>query len=228
MKEEVINLYNIWIYILLFLLYSITGWIVEVINAIYWNKKFINRGFLIGPYCPIYGFGSILMILFLYKYIDDYIVIFVMCVVICGILEYVTSFLMEKIFKTRWWDYSNKKFNINGRICLETLVLFGIGGLLIMYIINPIYVNIINIFSFNTIKIISIVGALLFIADVIVSFKIILNFKLVAKNIKKDSTEEITKMVRNVLLQKSRLSKRLVQAFPDFQSMLKKYKDKIK
>lgn len=223
-----INLYNIWIYILLFLLYSITGWIVEVINAIYWNKKFINRGFLIGPYCPIYGFGSILMILFLYKYIDDYIVIFVMCVVICGILEYVTSFLMEKIFKTRWWDYSNKKFNINGRICLETLVLFGIGGLLIMYIINPIYVNIINIFSFNTIKIISIVGALLFIADVIVSFKIILNFKLVAKNIKKDSTEEITKMVRNVLLQKSRLSKRLVQAFPDFQSMLKKYKDKIK
>ena len=103
--------------VVLFITYSIIGWVIEEIDILILQKKVVNRGFLIGPYCPIYGFGSLFIILFLNKYLDDPIVLFFMTMISCGILEYLTSFIMEKIFKTRWWDYSDEKFNINGRIC---------------------------------------------------------------------------------------------------------------
>ena len=128
---------DIRIYFLLFMTYSIAGWLMEVICKLIQYKRFINRGFLIGPYCPIYGYGALLITFLLRKYVDDPIVLFVMSVLICGILEYITSYIMEKLFKARWWDYSKRKFNLNGRICLGTIIPFGILGLLIMYIFNP-------------------------------------------------------------------------------------------
>ena len=98
---------------LLFMLYSIMGWLLEVTCKLIEKHKFINRGFLIGPYCPIYGHGAILMILLLIKYQSDPLLLFTMSIVICSILEYFTSYIMEKVFKARWWDYSRRKFNIN-------------------------------------------------------------------------------------------------------------------
>ena len=80
---------------------------------------------------------------------------------------------MEKIFKTRWWDYSDKKFNINGRICLETLVLFGIGGLLVSYIGHPFIMKLITLIPSNILNVIAIILAVIFILDLIVSYKII-------------------------------------------------------
>ena len=105
-------------------------------------KRFINRGFLIGPYCPIYGCGAVLITLLLQKFVNDPITLFVYGIIICSILEYTTSFIMEKLFNARWWDYSTKKFNINGRICLETMIPFGLLGLAIVYIINPFFLKI--------------------------------------------------------------------------------------
>ena len=81
------------------------------------NKKFVNRGFLIGPVCPIYGYGVVLVSLLLQKYQNDIIVTFFMSIIICGFLEYFTSYFMEIIFKARWWDYSNIKWNLDGYIC---------------------------------------------------------------------------------------------------------------
>ena len=138
--------YTLEIYILLFFIYSILGWVMEVIK-IFLNPKIrriINRGFLIGPYLPIYGFGVVAITLLLGKYKNDIPALFWLSMITCGILEYGTSYFMEKLFNARWWDYSNKKFNINGRICLETLLPFGITGTLIICYINPIFINLID------------------------------------------------------------------------------------
>ena len=80
----------------------------------------MNRGFLIGPCCPIYGCGCLLFILILPKYLDDPIVLFILAATICSVLEYITSWIMEKLFNTRWWDYSKRRFNLDGRVCLGT------------------------------------------------------------------------------------------------------------
>lgn len=210
------------IVIILFILYSICGWIVEVIDKLILDKKFVNRGFLIGPYCPIYGCGCLAFVFLLNRYLDDPLALFVMAVLICGILEYITSYLMEKIFKTRWWDYSEYPFNINGRICLGTLILFGIGGLAVSYLLHPFFMNILLLIPTFTLKIISIILSVIFIVDNIVSFKIIYNFRIVANNVRKDNTEEITTKVKEELMKKSGLIKRLVKAFPNFKSILKK------
>lgn len=210
------------IVIILFILYSICGWIVEVIDKLILDKKFVNRGFLIGPYCPIYGCGCLAFVFLLNRYLDDPLALFVMAVLICGILEYITSYLMEKIFKTRWWDYSEYPFNINGRICLGTLILFGIGGLAVSYLLHPFFINILLLIPTFTLKIISIILSVIFIVDNIVSFKIIYNFRTVANNVRKDNTEEITTKVKEELMKKSGLIKRLVKAFPNFKSILKK------
>ena len=107
-------LINISRYFLLFMLYYFLGWCMEVTLISIQNKRFVNRGFLIGPYCPIYGYGGVLITLVLGRYKYDPLVLFVMTVVTCGILEYLTSWAMEILFKARWWDYSKERFNLNG------------------------------------------------------------------------------------------------------------------
>ena len=131
-------------YIALFFIYSFLGWLMESVSDTIRKKKFVNRGFLIGPYCPIYGAGVLLITILLRKYNNDVWITFLMSLLICGTLEYLTSYVMEKLFNARWWDYSQRKFNINGRICLETLIPFGIAGTFIIYIANPFFLKFIN------------------------------------------------------------------------------------
>lgn len=200
-------------YIVLFFIYSLAGWLIEMIPATIREKKFVDRGFLVGPYCPIYGCGVILITLLLQKYADDVVVTFFLSVIICGTLEYLTSYIMEKIFKTRWWDYSNNKFNINGRICLETLVPFGIGGVLVLFVFNPFLEKIINLIPDLALNIVTGVLCVLFLIDCIVSFKIILNLKEMTKELK-DNTAEISDKVKRIILNKLGPYKRLVNAFP--------------
>lgn len=203
---------------LLFIIYSFFGWCMEVVVALVSEKKLINRGFLIGPLCPIYGVGVVLINILLYRYMDDPVVLFVMAVLICSILEYFTGYMMEKLFKARWWDYSHKKFNVNGRICLDNLVAFGLLGLLVMYVLNPFFSKVLENFSPIALYVINIILLIIFIVDLIVSFKIISGFKNVAKSMKKDNTEEITNKVRELLLKRGSLYKRLILAFKDFQA----------
>lgn len=211
---------------LCFILFSFLGWCLEVLYGLFELKKFVNRGFLIGPLCPIYGIGCVLLYLLLQGYADDPIVLALLAMVICSILEYLASFLMEKIFKTRWWDYSNMKFNINGRICLEMIVPFGILGLLVVYILFPNAMNLLNLLPALAIYISSGVLLVLFITDLAVSFKIIMKFTKVALKVPKDMTEEITKFVKNTL-SKYKLTDRLINSFPDFQIDFSAIKDKI-
>ncbi len=208
-------------YFILFMIYSFIGWCMEVLTVLIPKKKFVNRGFLIGPYCPIYGYGCLLIIILLKNNLDDPLALFLKAIVICSLLEYFTSFFMEKLFNARWWDYSNKKFNINGRICLETMLPFGILACLVMYVLNPFFESKINLLPDLAVLIIAGILFVIYLVDNIVSFKIISGFSKTVKKVAKDSTEEITNKVRSVLKQKNILTKRLTEAFPKFQAKLK-------
>jgi len=214
---------NITYYFLLFMIYSILGWMLEVICKLYDEKKFINRGFLIGPYCPIYGCGAVLITLLLYKYSYDPLVLFIMTTLGCGILEYMTSFIMEKLYKARWWDYSKRLFNINGRVCLGTLIPFGIFGLILTYITNPIFIQFFDKCNFLYLKITAITILSLLILDNIISTIIILEFRKttikVRQEKRRDNTEQITKEVREILSKKSWGYKRLIDAFPNLETI---------
>lgn len=211
-------------YILLFMIYSFIGWIIEVINSYIKTGKYINRGFLIGPYLPIYGVGSLGIVILLNRYYDDLLVLFCMGTILCCILEYFTSYIMEKIFRARWWDYSYKKFNLAGRICLETAVLFGLGGCIVVKLVNPFLVNLFDILPSLFLNIVTILFTIVFIADLMISCKIIFTFRNFVSNVKKDSTTEINKLVKKMIASKSFLGERLMKAFPNLKINLEKIK----
>ncbi len=216
-------------YFLLFIIYSCMGWLLEVACKLRDTGKFTNRGFLIGPYCPIYGFGATIITLYLYKYSYDPLILFIMIIFACGVLEYGTSYIMEKLFKARWWDYSNRKFNLDGRICLGTIIPFGIFGLILTYITNPKIIEFLNTVKPEVLNITAIILAIIFGIDYIISTTIIFGFRkttlFVEKQEKEDDTEQITKKVREILSQKSWMYKRLLEAFPKLETIKIKIKE---
>lgn len=223
-------LHTIEIYFLLFISYAFLGWCMEVTCKFIQYKKFINRGFLIGPYCPIYGWGALAITILLKRYMEDPLVLFVMSTLICSIIEYLTSYFMEKKYHARWWDYSNKKFNINGRICLETLVPFGILGVAIMYGTNPILFKLYNQIPQLVINILTVILFIGFIVDNIISSNIISSINVEGNKLIKDNTEEITEKIKQILRQKSWLHRRLINAYPglkDIKVKIKKVEQKI-
>lgn len=214
---------------MMFIIYSFIGWIIEVTCKKIESGKFVNRGFLIGPYLPIYGCGGVIITLSLNKYYDSPITLFVMAMFICAILEYVTSYILEKLFNARWWDYTKYKFNINGRICLETMIPFGLLGCLIIYILNPIFQKFLSLMSDNTINVLSIILFIIFVSDLLISVKVMSKFKNITMQFRnKDNTEEITKKVKETLQKDSFLSKRLVDAFPGVKAVISNIKNELK
>lgn len=214
------------IYFLLFLSYSFLGWCMEVICKFIQMKKFVNRGFLIGPYCPIYGWGALTITVLLKRYMEDPLVLFVMSTIICSIIEYFTSYFMEKKYHARWWDYSNKKFNINGRICLETLIPFGVLGVIIMYVTNPILFDFYYKIPQFVIHILSGILFIGFTVDNIISSNVVESVNIEGSKLIKDNTEEITEKVKQILRQKSWLHRRLMNAYPNLKNIKIKLKEK--
>lgn len=205
---------NILTYFMLFFIYAILGWVIETTLVSIEKKKFVNRGFLIGPYCPIYGFGGLAITILLKNYTKDPIVLFLMAVIICACLEYFTSYIMEKLFKARWWDYSNRKFNINGRVCLENSIWFGLLGALLIYIINPFLSSVIAMISDKVLIILGSVLLVIFITDLIISLNVTIKIKnTITKLIKKDSTEDFNHKIKEIINGKI-LNRRLFKAFP--------------
>lgn len=130
------SLYELFAY---FFLYSFLGWCCEVIFATLKTGKFVNRGFLNGPVCPIYGTGVALLLLCLTPLKEYPWAVFFVSVILCSALEFLTGFLLEKIFHKKWWDYSGRKFNIGGFICPEMSLLWGIAAIAVLYGIQPTF-----------------------------------------------------------------------------------------
>ena len=124
---DFLNLHTYGYLFVWFIIYSFFGWVYESLWASFNERQWVNRGFLSGPVIPIYGFGAVSFVLLLSD-INNPAYIFILGMLIASILEYFTSWAMEKLFHARWWDYNHYPFNLNGRICLYGALLFGFCG----------------------------------------------------------------------------------------------------
>lgn len=210
-------MYRFIYYFMIFLFYAVAGYICEITTVSLANKKIVlSRGYLIGPIIPIFGFGGLIVTIFLKDYVNDPLTAFVLGTFYCCSLEYVTSYLMEKIYGLRWWDYSDKKFNINGRVCLETGVLFGTGSLFIINIINPILFTILNMIPKNVLLIIGTILLSLVLIDFSISTNAVVKLKIDTKKYnKKDATKEIREQVLSSIKKHSYFYNRILKAFPN-------------
>lgn len=205
----------------LFLVYSFCGWIIEIIFTFLTEHKIVNRGFLIGPLVPIWGIGAILITLILNPN-DSVFSLILSSAVIGTVLEYIVNYVMEKIFKVRWWDYSKFPFNINGRVCLITSFMFGIAGLLVVKMFNPMFLKLFLMIDESLFCILVSVLVMFTCIDFCVSFNIIQKLKISVDSVRKDYTEEISKKVKKILMEKSIGFKRLLKAFPNIKFSKKK------
>ena len=162
--------YSVWSLVVLFLGLSFFGWLWEVGMHLVSYGNFVNRGALHGPWLPIYGTGSVLILTLLYRLRWNPALEFIATIVVCGFLEYMTSLVMEIVTGgMKWWDYSGYFLNLNGRICAEGLLVFGIGGLAITYAIAPMVDNLISGLNEKRLKIICTVLMAVFFMDAVYS-----------------------------------------------------------
>lgn len=202
-------------YFLLFFSLSILGWCLEVACKLVQFRRFINRGFLIGPYCPIYGIGSVLITVLLSRFSTAPIVVFLMAMIVCGALEYITSYVMEKLYHARWWDYSNRRFNLDGRVCANTLIPFGLLALLLVYVIKPFLFDLFRQISPAYIHAICAVLLAVILSDIAISATVLGKIRKSATHVSGiDDTESLTRSVREHLSQHGLLVRRALRAFP--------------
>lgn len=126
-------------YVWLFFLLSIFGWVWEGFLYLFKDDVYVNRGFLSGPWLPIYGIGGIMLELLFHKWRDRPIMTFVSSMVLCTVLEYLAGWYLELTWGVKWWDYSGMPLNLHGRICLMSSLLFGLGGMLLVWVISPLF-----------------------------------------------------------------------------------------
>ena len=203
-------------YFLYFIIYAFLGWVMEVVCKLIELKKFVNRGFLVGPICPIYGYGVLFIVILIGSSKGDILAVFLKSIFVCSILEYLTSYFMEKLFGARWWDYSRRKFNLNGRICLETMVPFGLLGVFVIYILHPIVESFVIKIPTNICLILTLVIFIIYIIDNIFSYLVMFKIKNEIKDSNKDNTEAIREYMLNWLNNNSLFYRRLKNAYPNF------------
>ncbi|MDF2821221.1 MAG: hypothetical protein K0R15_1662 [Clostridiales bacterium] len=121
-----------------FAIYSFWGWCGEVIYKAASTGKFVNRGFLNGPICPIYGFGVVIVVVCLTPVKDNLIILFTTSIILTSTLEFITGYALEKVFNEKWWDYLQEPFNIKGYVCLKASLIWGVGCVLVMYVLHPL------------------------------------------------------------------------------------------
>ena len=204
--------------VLLFFVFSVLGWCMEVFLKYIQYHHFINRGFLIGPYCPIYGSGIVfitVMVSILSGMESSVGTTFSISFIGCGILEYAVSYYMEKKFHARWWDYSTKPMNLHGRIWIGNLFLFGIGGTLVIEVINPIMYSLFDRIPERSLYALSSLIVFVMSADYLTSHFVMKFVKSSVENSEADNTESISKEIKLLMSNKSILYRRIADAYPD-------------
>ena len=210
--ESLINL------ILLFFAYAFIGWCVEVTLKYFQFHRFINRGFLTGPWLPIYGSGAALITVVIKGLAPLEFSVgttFAVSFLLCGFLEYMTSYVLEKRFHARWWDYSQKPMNLQGRVWIGNLILFGLGGVVIVDLINPLLLRLSEHMSFPLREVIAISLSVIFAADYVMSHFVLKLVKTSVELSEADDTEAISKEVRLLLSDRSIFHRRFAEAYPE-------------
>lgn len=196
-----------------FIIYSFLGWVMESILKTVLEKKFVNSGFLHGPVCPIYGFGAIIMILFLNMFRSNILILFIMSFLILSIWEYIVGLLLEKIFHTKYWDYSENKFNIKGRVCLLNSLFWGILGVVFTLYMHPFIEEKIQLIPYNILIIIGIIIYIILIIDTIVST---VKIKTISKTLEKitDIGENIKEKLAEIKEAKNEITEEMKEKIP--------------
>lgn len=152
-------------YILLFFLVSFFGWLWEVGIYLVREKQFVNRGITIGPWLPVYGAGALLLYFLLHKWRKKPLLVFFVSMTVCSLLEYGTGYFLEKMWGVKWWDYSEMFLNLDGHICLMSCLMFGVGGVLLLSFLLPLYTAVYDKIPEKVRVFISLLLLLLFVAD---------------------------------------------------------------
>lgn len=218
-------------YFFTFVIYSVCGWIIETLLYVIRDKKVVKRGFLFGPLCPIYGTGAVICTFLLYGRINNVFLLFVLGLLLCGSLEYLTHFVMEKLFHAMWWDYSNRRFNIKGRVYLNGLIYFGIGAVLIVKVFQPLVYKLIDLmpdsviysicFAVYTILIIDVTATLADLKKFMVSLKHLQNFLIEKGQLTVDNTEKARQSAINEIKENERVSI-IIQRFKEDNALIKR------
>ena len=218
-------------FFIFFIIYSFVGYIVEVFFVSFLQKKIVNRGFLCGPIIPIYGLGAITMIFLLKRYMHDYIALFIFGALIASTLEYFVGYALEKIFHNKWWDYSEDKFNLNGRVCMLNAILFGLGSVALIEYIHPIVSKYVLRLNSGISIILFIVLAVILTLDTIYSCIVAYNLRsrlIIVEELKKDKLSKLPNIFKTNIKKKVKSFKlypsRLIKAFPNIVS---KYKEEF-
>ncbi len=218
-----------------FLVYSFLGYIMEIIICSIQFKKLVNRGFLFGPICPIYGVGAMLIVWGLGRYESNPVLVFVLGMLITSTVEYYTSYIFEKIFHNKWWDYSDRPDNINGRICLGNCIGFGVGSILIIYLFEPIILYGMSFIPDKFIIIFATMAFVLLVVDLISSSIIAYNLRtriIVAEELKRDKIIMLPKMVekkyRDQIAKIRFKTNRIIKNYPDMAKNLQKELEIVK
>ncbi|MDD3339712.1 MAG: hypothetical protein PHS82_12750 [Lachnospiraceae bacterium] len=212
-------------------LFSCAGWVMEVTLKSIQYHRFINRGFLIGPYCPIYGCGAVAVTVIvggIIGYEGSYLETFLTGFVVCGVLEYFVSWYMEKLFHARWWDYSTKPMNLNGRIWIGNLILFGLGSVVIIKGVDPILFTALESWSSRTVSLVAWIIVIVLVADNVVSHMLMNIVKKEIDGREEDNTEEISRKVHELLRNRKLLQRRIIAAYPNLQARPKYLTQQLK
>lgn len=184
---NVLPIYKMSIYdaFLVFIIFSVIGWVCEVIFVwLFVEHRFVNRGFLHGPLCPIYGVGGLVILLLPSKLYSTWLPLFFSSMILCSVVEYISSWILEKLFHTLWWDYSNIPLNINGRVCLINSVLFGFMGLFVIHFAMPYIMSLLDMVDVFWAKRIALLILVVLLVDLFFTLQKLVDFKGTLQHIK--------------------------------------------
>ncbi len=182
-----------------FIIYSILGWIWETCYMSIKEKRLVNRGYVVGPVCTIYGVGAVSLYLLFRPISSDYFVLFFGGAIIATVIEYITAVLMEYIFHTSWWDYTEQKFNYKGRICLSSTIAWGAGSVILFTLLQPLVEKIVSLYSVKAGIIGISIGIILYFVDF--TFATVAAFDLSSKLQKMDALlEEVSEYLKETRL----------------------------
>ncbi len=204
--------------ILLFFAYAFLGWCIEVTLKYLQFHRFINRGFLTGPWLPIYGSGAALITIAVKGLSPLEFSVgttFVISFILCGVIEYLTSYVLEKRFHARWWDYSQKPMNLHGRVWIGNLILFGLGGVLIVEVFNPLLMRLGEHMSLRLREVLAMSLSVLFVSDYVMSHFVLKLVKTGVESSEADDTESINKEIHLLLSDRSFFHRRFAEAYPE-------------
>lgn len=228
--------YSLYQMALMFCFWAFVGWCIEVCYMTIETGEYQNRGFLSMPICPIYGFGVLMIAVFSRPIADKPLLLFVISLVLCTTLELVVGLGMEKLFNTRWWDYSHEKFNYRGYICPKVSILWGLGCVLVIKVVQPLVETVVNHIPFKAGIIFIAIMAVLIAIDLTASLCAVANLNKRLKQIDDISalmlkgsikigeklaneTNEILDKYEKLLAIRDRQTERFLRAFPNIRSV---------